>query len=101
MAASSREGWDSFINRMCRLEAENAVLKTKVQLLSERASKAESKLSEQGSLAVQSRGLVEENKALKQAGTRLSHRIKDVLDNIIDESALIEALEQWDIAKEE
>ena len=38
---------------------------------------------------------------LEQAGTRLSHRIKDVLDNIIDESALLDALEKWDIAKEE
>ena len=32
---------------------------------------------------------------LEQAGTCLANRIKDVLDNIIDESALREALEQW------
>ena len=38
---------------------------------------------------------------LEQAGDRLSNRIKDVLDNIIDESALLDALEKWDIAKEE
>lgn len=38
---------------------------------------------------------------LEQAGTRLSNRIKDVLDNIIDESALLDALEKWEIAKEE
>lgn len=38
---------------------------------------------------------------LEQAGTRLSNRIKDVLDDIIDESALLDALEKWDIAKEE
>jgi hypothetical protein len=38
---------------------------------------------------------------LEQAGTRLANRIKDVLDDIIDESALLDALEKWDIAKEE
>ena len=38
---------------------------------------------------------------LEQAGTRLSNRIKDVLDNIIDESALLDALEKWEMAKEE
>lgn len=38
---------------------------------------------------------------LEQAGTRLSNRIIDVLDNIIDESALLDALEKWDKAKEE
>ena len=38
---------------------------------------------------------------LEQAGTRLSNRIKDVLDNIIDESALLDALEKWEEAKGE
>ena len=38
---------------------------------------------------------------LEQAGTRLANRIKDVLDNIIDEPALREALEQWVKVKEE
>lgn len=42
---------------------------------------------------------------LEQAGNRLSNRIQDVLDNIIisstDESALLDALEKWDKAKEE
>ena len=37
---------------------------------------------------------------LEQAGTRLSNRIKDVLDNIIDESALLDALEKWEELKE-
>ena len=40
-------------------------------------------------------------KLLEQAGTRLSNRIIDVLDDIIDESALLDALEKWAIAKEE
>ena len=60
----------TLIDQICRLEVENAILKTKVQ-------------------------------QLEQAGTRLSNRIKDVLDNIIDESALLDALEKWEIAKEE
>ena len=38
---------------------------------------------------------------LEEAGTPLANRIKDVLDNIIDESALREALEQWVKVKEE
>ena len=38
---------------------------------------------------------------LEQAGTRLSNRIKDVLVNIIDESALLDALEKWEEVKEE
>ena len=38
---------------------------------------------------------------LEQAGTCLANRIKDVLDNIIDESALLDALEKWEMAKEE
>ena len=38
---------------------------------------------------------------LEQAGNKLANRIKDVLDNIIDESALLDALEKWEIAKEE
>ena len=38
---------------------------------------------------------------LEQAGNRLSNRIQDVLDNIIDESALLDALEKWEKAKEE
>ena len=38
---------------------------------------------------------------LEQAGTRLSNRIKDVLDNIVDESALLDALEKWEKVKEE
>ena len=38
---------------------------------------------------------------LEQAGTRLSNRIKDVLDNIIDESALLDALEKWEKVKGE
>ena len=38
---------------------------------------------------------------LEQAGTRLSNRIIDVLDNIIDESALLDALEKWEKVKEE
>lgn len=38
---------------------------------------------------------------LEHAGTRLSNRIKDVLDNIIDESALLDALEKWEKVKEE
>ncbi len=70
MAASSGEDWKSFIDRMCRLETENAELLQKVQ-------------------------------QLEQAGTRLSNRIKDVLDDIIDESALLDALEKWERAKEE
>ena len=41
---------------------------------------------------------------LEQAGNRLSNRIQDVLNNIIisatDESALLDALEKWDKAKE-
>ena len=37
---------------------------------------------------------------LEQAGNKLANRIKDVLANIIDESALLDALEKWDIAKE-
>ena len=45
--------------------------------------------------------LLQKVQQLEQAGTRLSNRIKDVLDNIIDESALLDALEKWDIAKEE
>ena len=40
-------------------------------------------------------------KLLEQADTRLSNRIRDVLDDIIDESALLDALEKWDKAKEE
>ena len=39
--------------------------------------------------------LLQKVQQLEQAGTRLSNRIIDVLDNIIDESALREALEQW------
>ena len=42
---------------------------------------------------------------LEQAGNRLSNRIQDVLNNIIisatDESALLDALEKWDKAKED
>ena len=38
---------------------------------------------------------------LEQAGNRLSNLIIDVLDNIIDECALLDALEKWDKAKEE
>jgi hypothetical protein len=38
---------------------------------------------------------------LEQAGTRLSNRLIDVLDNIIDESALLDALDKWAKAKEE
>ena len=45
--------------------------------------------------------LAQKVQRLEQAGTRLSNRIIDVLDNIIDESALLDALEKWDIAKEE
>ena len=45
--------------------------------------------------------LLQKVQLLEQAGTRLSNRIIDVLDNIIDESALLDALEKWDIAKEE
>ena len=45
--------------------------------------------------------LPSKTRELEQAGTRLSNRIIDVLDNIIDESALLDALEKWDIAKEE
>ena len=52
-------------------------------------------------MAIEVVALTEENSAIKQAGTRLSNRIIDVLDNIIDESALLDALEKWEIAKEE
>ena len=45
--------------------------------------------------------LLQKVQQLEQAGTRLSNRIKDVLDNIIDESALLDALEKWEEAKEE
>ena len=45
--------------------------------------------------------LPRKTRELEQAGTRLSNRIIDVLDNIIDESALLDALEKWEIAKEE
>ena len=45
--------------------------------------------------------LLQKVQLLEQAGTRLSNRIIDVLDNIIDESALLDALEKWDKAKEE
>ena len=45
--------------------------------------------------------LLQKVQQLEQAGTRLSNRIIDVLDNIIDESALLDALEKWEIAKEE
>ena len=60
----------TLIDQICRLKTENAILKTKVQLL-------------------------------EQAGTRLSNRVIDVLDNIIDECALLDALEKWEKAKEE
>ena len=60
----------TLFDQICSLEVENAILKTKVQLL-------------------------------EQAGTRLSNRIIDVLGGIIDESALLDALEKWEIAKEE
>lgn len=70
MGASAGEDWDSFIDRMRRLETENTELLQKVQLL-------------------------------EQAGTRLSNRLIDVLANIIDESALLDALEKWAKAKEE
>ena len=39
--------------------------------------------------------LLQKVQQLEQAGNRLSNRIQDVLDNIVDESALREALEQW------
>ena len=45
--------------------------------------------------------LLQKVQQLEQAGTRLSNRIIDVLDNIIDESALLDALEKWDKAKED
>ena len=45
--------------------------------------------------------LLQKVQQLEQAGTRLSNRIIDVLDNIIDESALLDALEKWEKAKEE
>jgi hypothetical protein len=45
--------------------------------------------------------LLQKAQQLEQAGTRLSNRIIDVLDNIIDESALLDALEKWEKAKEE
>lgn len=35
MGASAGEDWDSFIDRMCRLETENTELLQKVQLLEE------------------------------------------------------------------
>ena len=60
----------TLFDQICSLEVENAILKTKVQLL-------------------------------EQAGTRLSNRIIDVLGGIIDESALLDALEKWERAKEE
>ena len=47
------------------------------------------------------RALEAENKGLRKAGQTLYNRVSDVLDNIIDESALLDALEKWDIAKEE
>lgn len=49
MAASSGEDWKSFIDRMCRLETENAELLQKVQQLEEK------------------------NRALKQAGDCLAY----------------------------
>ena len=44
--------------------------------------------------------LLQKVQLLEQAGTRLSNRIIDVLDNIFDESALLDALEKWERAKE-
>ena len=44
--------------------------------------------------------LLQKVQQLEQAGTRMSNRIIDVLDNIIDESALLDALKKWEIAKE-
>ena len=45
--------------------------------------------------------LTSKTRELEQAGTRLSNRVQDVLYDIIDESALREALEQWVKVKEE
>lgn len=45
--------------------------------------------------------LLQEVQQLEQAGTRLSNRIIDVLDNIIDESALLDALDRWDKARKD
>ena len=45
--------------------------------------------------------LLQKVQLLEQAGNRLSNRIQDVLDNIFDECALLDALEKWERAKEE
>jgi len=59
MAASSGEDWKSFIDRMCRLETENAELLQKVQQLEEK------------------------NRALKQAGDCLAYLVdSDVRDAV-------------------
>jgi regulator of replication initiation timing len=75
-----------------------SALQLDVEVLERRVVELERRLSE---MAIEVVALTEENRAIKQAGTRLSNRIIDVLDNIIDESALLDALEKWDIAKEE
>ena len=75
-----------------------SALQLDVEVLERRVVELEHRLSE---MAIEVVALTEENRAIKQAGTRLSNRIMDVLDNIIDESALLDALEKWEIAKEE
>ena len=52
-------------------------------------------------LAIEVVVLMEENGALKKAGNTLSNRITDVLDGIVDESALRDAVSNWEKAKEE
>lgn len=52
-------------------------------------------------LAIEVVALLEENGALKKAGNTLSNRITDVLDGIVDESALEEAVRKWEKARGE
>ena len=44
--------------------------------------------------------LLQKVQQLEQAGTRLSNRLIDVLADIVDKPALLDALEKWDKAKE-
>ena len=60
--------------------------------LASRNRELERRLSE---MAIEVVALTEENRAIKQAGTRLSNLIIEVLDNIY-ESALQDALENWE-----
>lgn len=45
-------------------------------------------------------GLLDRAQQLEQAGNRLSNRIADVLDSVIDESALRDAVQKWGEAKD-